>query len=99
MAAGRGIVSLGVFEPGHIGAAFENTVIDLYGCAELGIVAREWQASTLNDLMDSARSLQLPDALPEQVVLPLSSCRMRLPGERWPWSPTGRRPRPCRCHG
>ena len=79
MAAGIAIVRLGVFEPGHIGAAFGDTVVDLYACAELGIVGREWQASTLNDLMDSARSLRLPDALPEQVVLPLSSCRMRLP--------------------
>jgi fumarylacetoacetase len=79
VAAGTGLTSLGVFEPGHIGAVMKDLVVDLYACAELGIVGREWQANTLNDLMDSARSLALPEPLPEQVIVPLSSCRMRLP--------------------
>jgi fumarylacetoacetase len=79
VAAGRRIVSFGVFEPGHIGAATGDLVVDLYGCADAGIVSREWQAPTLNDLTDAARSLQLPEALPERVLVPRSSCQMRLP--------------------
>jgi fumarylacetoacetase len=79
VAPGTAIVSLGVFEPGHIGAAFGDFAADLYVCAALGIVGREWQASTLNDLMDAARVLRLPETLPEQALVPTSSCRMRLP--------------------
>jgi fumarylacetoacetase len=68
-----------VFEPGHAGAAFGDVVVDLYACAELGIIGREWQASTLNGLMEAARSLRLPDDLPDQVYISRSACRMRLP--------------------
>jgi fumarylacetoacetase len=79
----------GVFEPGCIGVAIGDQVVDLHACAELGLVGREWQASALNGLLHFARALRprlidllrhdTQERLPEGVLIPQSECHMRLP--------------------
>jgi fumarylacetoacetase len=74
----------GVFDPGHIGVAIGDLVLDL--CAWLG---REWEAPALNGLTEAARRLrptliaalgeEANERIPERALIPQSQCRTRLP--------------------
>jgi fumarylacetoacetase len=76
----------GVLEPGHIGVAIGDSVVDLHACAELGIVGREWRASLLNELIGAARLLRprllellRHDSAERLPLIRQSECRMRVP--------------------
>jgi len=74
----------GVIDPGHIGVAIGDMVLDLYAC-----LGRDWQATALNGLTEAARKLRpkliewlgegTQKRIPERALIPQSQCKMRLP--------------------
>jgi fumarylacetoacetase len=70
----------GIVSPGHAGVAIGDSVVDLRA------FGREWEASTLNDLVDAARLLRprliellRHDSAERLRLIPLAECEMQLP--------------------